>query len=342
MSPRTWLVLFFAVMSGASAIIGITQMRANQAQKEVATVYMARKVVGRGYQLREEDIEARRIPSNLVHESMARSADEIIGRVAKLSIIEGEFVLKTKLAEAGVKAGFATTIPSGLRAKSITAVTAADRVSGLLNVGDHVDVLLTRVTRNGSSTEEGVTETLVQNVEVLAIDRTVESTAARPATGTADKGDTKPSSVTLLVTPRDASVLSLGQKEGTLSLSLRSPEDQGIVQDTDLLNSELHDEAASLNSSLAATRASHTSRDFQSADGSQYGSESQYGAIDDSNSNGSTESNLSDMEDPRVLQEIAWMLSSLSDPNSPTTKYSAIRTIRGSSVSVVPIQIKSR
>jgi hypothetical protein len=48
------------------------------------------------------------------------------------------------------------------------------------------------------------------------------------------------------------------------------------------------------------------------------------------------------MDDPRVLQEVAWMLSSLSDPNSPTTKHSAIRTIRGSSVSVVPIQIKSR
>jgi pilus assembly protein CpaB len=206
--------------------------------------------------------------------------------------------LKTKLAEAGVKAGFATTIPSGLRAKSITAVTAADRVSGLLNVGDHVDVLLTRVTRNGSSTEEGITETLVQNVEVLAIDRTVESTAARPSTGTADKGDSKPSSVTLLVTPRDASVLSLGQKEGSLSLSLRSPEDQGIVQDTDLLDSELHDEAASVNSYTT--------------------------------------------DDPKVMQEVSWMLASLSAPNSPPTKHSAIRTLRGSSAGVVPIQVQSK
>ena len=331
---RTWLVLLFAVMSGSSAIVGITQLRSTQAEKEVATVYMAKKAVGRGYQLRKEDIEPLKIPSNLVHESMARSAEEIVGRVAKLSIVEGEFVLKTKLAGAGVKAGFATTIPSGLRAKSITAVTAADRVSGLLNVGDHVDVLLTRVTRNGGSTESSVSSTLVQNVEVLAIDRTVESTAARPSAGATDKGDSKPSSVTLLVTPRDASVLSLGQKEGTLSLSLRSPEDQTIVLDTDFLNSDLHGEAASPGFPVATNLTSQTARDSLATDGGLDGLGSESGTIEESN-------NLSDMNDPRVLQEVASMVGSLSGPNSPPTKYSAIRTIRGSTIGVVPIQVKS-
>ena len=341
MSPRTWLVLLFAVMSGASAIVGITQMRSAQAAKEIATVYMAKKGVARGYQLREEDIEPRQIPSNLVHESMARSTEDIVGRVAKISIVEGEFVLKTKLTQAGVKAGFATTIPSGLRAKSITAVTAADRVSGLLNVGDHVDVLLTHTTRNAASNESGITETLVQNVEVLAIDRTVESTAVQPNNGSADKGDSKPSSVTLLVTPREASILSLGQKEGTLSLSLRGPEDQSIVSDTDLLDSELRDESTTTNSSIAASLTSSTSRNPLVADASQDAFGFDSGPIDDSTPSNST-GQTPDMDDPRVLQEVAFLFDRLSEDNRPTTKYSAIRTIRGSSVGVVPIQVKSK
>jgi pilus assembly protein CpaB len=327
MSPRTWLVLFFAVMSGASAIIGISQMRSNQAEKEIATVYMAKNAVARGYQLREEDIEPRRIPSNLIHESMARSVDEIVGRVAKISIVDGEFVLKTKLAEQGVKAGFATTIPSGMRAKSITAVSAADRVSGLLNVGDHVDVLMTHAVRNGGNTDSGITETLVQNVEVLAIDRTVESTASRPATGaTSEKGDSKPSSVTLLVTPKEASILSLGQKEGTLSLSLRSPEDQTIVVDTDLLDTELHDQASPKKSSVAASLTSGGTRN----------------RLASLNGNSFMDGETTDMDDPAVMQQVAWLVYCLPEYTAESTKYSAIRTIRGSSVGVVPVQVKSK
>jgi Flp pilus assembly protein CpaB len=204
----------------------------------------------------------------------------------------------------------------------------------LLNVGDHVDVLLTHVARNGNSNETSVTETLVQNVEVLAIDRTVESTAAQPKAGSADKGDSKPSSVTLLVTPREASILSLGQKEGTLSLSLRSPEDQTIVLDTDLLDSELHEEATTPNSTATASLASSGQVISESQ------SESESGAIDDSNP--SNESEFSNMDDPRTLQEVAWLLDSLPNNNRASTKYSAIRTIRGSSVGVVPIQVKSK
>jgi pilus assembly protein CpaB len=338
MSPRTWLVLLFAVMSGASAIIGITQMRATQAAKEIATVYMVKKAVARGYQLREEDVESRRIPSNLVHEAMAKSLDDVVGRVAKFSIVEGEYVLTTKLAEAGVKAGFATTIPSGLRAKSITAITAADRVSGLLNVGDHVDVLLTHATRNGSSDETSVTETLVQNVEVLAIDRTVESVSVQPKAGATDKGDTKPSSVTLLVTPREASILSLGQKEGALSLSLRSPEDQSIVADTDLLDSELHDAANPKKSNVPASLTSKGSRVATLKNTSYNGWRPGSGAIDDSDQYNYGQ--FSDMDDPLVMRDVALLVNSIPYDNPQSTKYSAIRTIRGSSVGAVPIQVK--
>jgi len=309
--------MLFAIMSGASAIIGITQMRATQASKEITTVYMAKKVVPRGYQIREEDVEPLRIPSNLAHEAMAKSLNDVVGRVAKISIVEGEFVLITKLAEAGVKAGFATTIPSGLRAKSITAITAADRVSGLLNVGDHVDVLLTHATRNGSSNETSVTETLVQNVEVLAIDRTIERVSGQPKSGSTDKtdkGDTKPSSVTLLVTPHEASILSLGQKEGTLSLSLRSPEDQSITSGGSRVG--------------ILTNTEYVTPRLQS------------GAIIESDQY--TDGQYSEMDAPDVMQEVALLVNSIPFDDQPSATYSAIRTIRGSSVGVVPIQVKQR
>jgi pilus assembly protein CpaB len=92
-------------------------------------------------------------------------------------------------------------------------------VAGFILPGNKVDVLLT-VSGSGLNDAASRTITLLQGVEILAVDQRVEA----PAENKVDAKELR--SVTLLVTPDQAAKLDLGQNKGVLHLSLRNPEDQ--------------------------------------------------------------------------------------------------------------------
>src|SRR5262249_20490015 len=120
--------------------------------------------------------------------------------------------------------GVAASIPKGMRACTIQTPNVATGVAGLLQPGYKVDVILTV---SGQAANDGTggasTLTLLQNVEILAVDQRVEA-PADPKIGSKELR-----SVTLLVTPEQAAKLDLGQTKGTLHLSLRNPEDDANV-----------------------------------------------------------------------------------------------------------------
>jgi pilus assembly protein CpaB len=69
---------------------------------------------------------------------------------------------------------------------------------------------------NDSKTGGGSTTTLLQNVEILAVDQRIDA----PADNKVDPVQLR--SVTLLLTPNQAAKIDLGQNKGTLHLSLRN------------------------------------------------------------------------------------------------------------------------
>src|SRR5262249_6360669 len=104
---------------------------------------------------------------------------------------------------------------------TISTTTHASGVAGFIIPHSRVDVLLT-VTRTGGQTDPtggGQTSTLIQDVEILAVDQLVKA----PADNRVDPKELR--SVTLLVTPQQAAKLDLGQNKGILHLALRNPED---------------------------------------------------------------------------------------------------------------------
>jgi len=323
MTLRTWLVFLLAIASGVSAIVGVSQMRSNQLAREMTTVVVVKKPIGRGYQIQEDHVESRKIPVEFAHKTMPQSLDDVLGRVATVAMSEGEYVMNNKITSVSAKAGLATLIPAGLRAYSITAASSANRVSGLINVGDHVDVLLTKSVPGGTS-DSGVSETLLQNVEVMAVDRIVDNTGANKGGVSSEKNESKASTVTLMVTPKQASVLGLGQKEGVLSLSLRNPEDQTITVSEEISEAELGDAT-----DLEALRKLSTSQE---------------GSTPDQNGNGATEENYASPspEESMTVEEMQALLASLATNNTPAPGFTAIRTIRGSRVGVVPVRTKSK
>jgi len=332
MTLRTWLVFLLAIASGVSAIVGVTQMRSNQLARELTTVVVVRKPIGRGYQIQEEHVEARRIPVEFAHKTMPQSLDDVLGRVATVAMYEGEYVMSNKITSAGAKAGLATLIPAGLRAYSITAASSANRVSGLINVGDRVDVLLTKSATGGGLSDSAVSETLLQNVEVMAVDRIVDNTGPNKGGVAVEKNDSRASTVTLMVTPKQAAVLGLGQKEGVLSLSLRNPEDQSITMSEEISDADLND----------ATDPSMYSKN-KSSRGDAYPAD-QLASTIDSNIE-PTEEELyatSQVQESMTVEEMQALLASLAESNSRPPRFTAIRTIRGSLVGVVPVRIKSK
>ena len=112
-----------------------------------------------------------------------------------------------------------------MRAYSVKVPDVAQGVAGFILPGNRVDVLLSLGEISGTNeTGGGSTITLLQNVEILAVDQKMDA----PSENKVDTKDLR--SVTLLVTPQQANRLDLGQNKGMLHLALRNREDNEAAQ----------------------------------------------------------------------------------------------------------------
>ena len=117
----------------------------------------------------------------------------------------------------GKGAGFmAAILPHGMRAISLD-VAPDTGAGGFILPNDHVDVVLTRrdkAAEKMSGIEKYVSETILRNVRVLAVDQSVEEKDGQKVV----VGKT----ATIELDPRQAETLALSRQLGTLSLTLRS------------------------------------------------------------------------------------------------------------------------
>jgi pilus assembly protein CpaB len=145
----------------------------------------------------------------------------------------GDPILLSHL-EAAREVDFSTMINAKGRAVTID-VQERNAVGLWVRPNDHVDVL---GSFRDAKEQQLKTVTLLQNVVVLATGHVNASTSRVP------EEDRRYTSVTLLVLPEEAEILTLAQETGTLTLSLRNPEDMGhhddrvIVDQRQLLTGE--------------------------------------------------------------------------------------------------------
>jgi len=170
-----------------------------------------------GTALTAADLQIRMWPENLVPAGSYTNVEELEGRVLRTPLAVGEPVLDSKLAPKGSTGGFSSLIPPGMRAVTV-GVNVVSGVGGFILPKTRVDVLVT-VSVIGKP-EERATKTILQNVEVLAVDQTYEKGSDEPV---------QVKSVTLLVTPEEAEKLTLAANEGMLQLALRSGSDEELL-----------------------------------------------------------------------------------------------------------------
>jgi pilus assembly protein CpaB len=224
--PQSLIVAVLALVFGGSAAVGVNAFIKNRgasaSESDMVPVVITAMDLPRGGTITAELVATRDYPKAMVPAGALTKLADVIDRAVAIPMVKDEPVLDAKLSPKGAGRGLAALVPQGLRAVTIQTPNVATGVAGFVMPGNKVDVLLT-VTESGGITDltgGGSTTTLLQKVEILAVDQRVDA----PADNKVDVKELR--SVTLLVTPRQANLLDLGQNKGTLRLSLRNLNDE--------------------------------------------------------------------------------------------------------------------
>lgn len=152
-------------------------------------------------------------PNYIQRNARPNAIKDLVGAVARAPMLPGEPVTPLKIVKSGDGGVLAAILPKGMRAIS-TRIREETGVGRLILPNDRVDVLLSTKTRNRSGNEESSTETLFQNVRVLAIGQLIEARDGKKLA----EGNT----ATLELTPQQAEQLAAANARGEISFALRS------------------------------------------------------------------------------------------------------------------------
>jgi pilus assembly protein CpaB len=204
-------------------------------------IVVAAHALKAGTDLKDSDIKWQKWPeSGAIPGAIKRKADEapldaVKGRL-KRPVAEGEPILKSALL-GEEKGNLAAVLSPGKRAVTIS-VNSLTQVGGFAAAGDYVDVILTyreRARIPGQDKDPAIkdtvtksiqsyaSETILQNVKVLAVDQSMK----RPA---ADENVKPGKTVTLEVDQKGAETLVLAAKLGTMTLALRQLGDETVTE----------------------------------------------------------------------------------------------------------------
>jgi pilus assembly protein CpaB len=224
MKKRLLSVFAFALAVSAGAAFVLYQLIASKVKVGASTAPVTTKVLVAardlelGALIQDKDV---RLQDFLTPPPGAiAKKEDIVGRGVASPIHEDTPFFEPSLAAKGAGAGFAATIPKGMRAFAVH-VNEVVGVAGFAIAGMRVDLLVSGVPPGGSTEATGtVTRTLLQNVEVLSAGQNFQKDA-----------EGKPvlvQVVNLLVTPEQAEILNLATEQ-RIQLVLRNPSDQDVV-----------------------------------------------------------------------------------------------------------------
>ncbi len=214
---------------------------------ERVPVLVASRYIDQGAVITDKNTKEIKVPKEFLQPTSIASHKDIFSMekttypvpvyMSILPIMEEEQIIASKLWMIGREAGLSMIIPSGMRA--ITLVFPRAEVSNVLMPGNFVDIMgIFEVGAEGRA--EQTVATLVQNVQVLAVGRSMIGAAIQPArvvrrdrveTALVAEETAFEIPVTLAVTHEDAELISLAKKAGEgIHLAIRSPGDTSVLE----------------------------------------------------------------------------------------------------------------
>jgi pilus assembly protein CpaB len=219
-------VLAIAVAAGLLAFRMVMMSGGNEGEPQVVQapvetnsikVLVASKDIALGGKLTKDDFSWANWPEGEVpggavtQQSDPTAEEEFEGRITRAPIYQGEPIRPERLINTD-KGFMAAILPKGKRAIAVS-VEAETTAGGFILPGDKVDLILTR-----TSDDLVLSETILENVRVLAIDSTTA--------GEQDQKNLSPKrTATLELTLGQSEIVAQAQQIGTISLALRSAQD---------------------------------------------------------------------------------------------------------------------
>ena len=208
-------LMFGGLAIAALAVLGAQVLRpdaaavaAPAAVVAATRVLVAVRALPVGHVTADADFDWRAWPAKGVDPAyvVAGHPIDLAGQVVRTALLSGEPVTAARLVAPGTRGVLAAVTAPGMRAAAV-ALSQAAGVSGLIEPGDRVDVILTQAVG-----DRRAASTVLRDVRVVAVDAALAGRERGDLGGTAS----------LEVTPRQAEMLALAGEMGKVSLSLRS------------------------------------------------------------------------------------------------------------------------
>lgn len=206
-----------------SEAIALQQAAAKVTPPVTVPVVVAKYDLVAGEAVTADNMAVRPIPVDLAPGSALRPEqfDAKLGMRLARGLRSGEPLL-SEILQSAETGGLSARVRQGIRALTI-AVDDVNAVSGMLRPGDRIDLLFSARAQgadSGAAVESA--RVLVQNVAVLATGRQLkpgaDENAGRPFT-----------SITVELSPEDATRLVVAQRAGRITALLRNPDDRFAV-----------------------------------------------------------------------------------------------------------------
>ncbi len=157
----------------------------------------------------ERHLKLVEIPEGITPEGFFANIEDVVGKVSTTSIGRGEILVTERFRAHTAGSTLAALVNKNMRAVTVR-VDDVVGVAGFLLPGNTVDILASRKV----ASKRAVTETILRNIKVLAVDQTASTDDNQPVIVRA---------VTLEMLPRQAEELFRARTEGAIQLTLRNP-----------------------------------------------------------------------------------------------------------------------
>jgi pilus assembly protein CpaB len=226
MNTRTIIFAVVALLVAVGTAVLIQNWMANQQAQMRAMIpkpqapptgtriLVAKRNLPMGTLLKPTDMEWQTWPPGRLSQAYMvegqKSIDTVVGAVVRNTITAGEPVTEGQVVKPGQRGYLAAVLTPGRRAITVP-INATSGIAGFIFPGDRVDILVSHRAKKGKATVRA-SETVLENVRVLAVDQHLENPKGKASVG---------KTATLEVTPRQAEIITVARSLGGLSMSLR-------------------------------------------------------------------------------------------------------------------------
>ena len=215
------MLIFLSLLMAAGAAFVANEwvvarvMPDQDAEGDSAHVVAAAVPIPFATKVEERHVKLVEIPEGLKPDGFFKTIEEVVGKVSTTKISRGEILVTERFRAHSAGSTLAALVDENMRAVTVR-VDDVVGVAGFLLPGNTVDVLASRKIPN----QRAVTETILKNIKVLAVDQQATAEENEPVIVRA---------VTLEMLPKQAEELFRARTEGTIQLTLRNPLEQEYI-----------------------------------------------------------------------------------------------------------------